>query len=59
MRLTQLQCMHKVSTPTKTSLIALGVLLGLSGCGENNNATQQDKKTAVTPDMVGDTAAKS
>ncbi|MFT6133239.1 MAG: beta-glucosidase, partial [Shewanella sp.] len=59
MRLTQLQCLHKVSTPTKTSLIALGVLLGLSGCGENNNATQQDKKTAVTPVMVGDTAAKS
>jgi beta-glucosidase len=59
MRLTQLPLTASVNKPTKTSLVALGILLGLSGCGENNNVNQQDKQTAVTPAMVDDTAAKS
>jgi beta-glucosidase len=49
MKLTQLQRNTKLNMPIKTSLISLGILLGLSGCGDKQTTDKFATEAAVTP----------
>jgi beta-glucosidase len=49
MKLTQLQRNTKLNMPIKTSLISLGLLLGLSGCGDKQTTDLFATEAAVTP----------
>ncbi|WP_137226596.1 exo 1,3/1,4-beta-D-glucan glucohydrolase [Shewanella sp. MEBiC00475] len=59
MKQTQLQGVTRVNMLTKISLITLGVLLGLSGCGDNQTTNQLATEAAVVTVTADETASNT
>ncbi|AZG73903.1 glycoside hydrolase family 3 protein [Shewanella livingstonensis] len=59
MKLTQLSCFSIVKTPTKIGSIALGVLLGLSGCGDKKTTHELVTEVAMTPVAANNSVSSS
>jgi len=55
MKLTQIQRTTRLKMPMKTTVITLGLFLGVSGCGDNQSTQQQTTEAAVTSEQTAST----